>query len=74
MATPQGTGVIHKAITRGYREDRIFCNLPPAAEQRLSEITLTHSYPKGAVLFSEGQAPQGVFILRSGAVKQSSRA
>jgi CRP/FNR family cyclic AMP-dependent transcriptional regulator len=69
MATPQGTGVIHKAITRGYREDRIFCNLPPAAEQRLSEITMTHSYPKGAVLFSEGQAPQGVFIVRSGAVK-----
>ena len=71
MATPQGTGVIHKAITRGYREDRIFCNLPPAAEQRLSEITMTHSYPKGAVLFSEGQAPQGVFIVRSGAVKLS---
>jgi len=71
MATPQGTGVIHKAITRGYREDRIFCNLPPAAEQRLSEITLTHSYPRGAVLFSEGQTPQGVFIVRSGAVKLS---
>jgi len=71
MATSQGTGVIHKAITRGYREDRIFCNLPPAAEQRLSEITLTHSYPKGAVLFSEGQAPPGVFIVRSGAVKLS---
>jgi len=71
MATPQGTGVIHKAITRGYREDRIFCNLQPAAEQRLSEITITHSYPKGAVLFSEEQAPQGVFIVRSGAVKLS---
>jgi len=71
MATPQGTGVVHKAITRAYREDRILCNLSPAAEQRLSEITLTHSYSKGAVLFVEGQAPQGVFIVRSGAVKLS---
>jgi len=54
-----------------YREDRIFSNLPPAAVQRLSAISLTHSYPHGAVLFFEGRAPEGVFIVRSGAVKLS---
>jgi CRP/FNR family transcriptional regulator len=49
----------------------MFCNLPPAAVQRLSEITSASSYPKGATLFVEGQAARGVFILCTGRVKLS---
>jgi CRP/FNR family transcriptional regulator, cyclic AMP receptor protein len=71
VGTQPGMGIVHDPITWPYREDRIFCDLPPAAVQRLSEIALTHSYPKGATLFFEGQAAQGVYIVRSGAVKLS---
>ncbi len=39
--------------------------------QALEAIKYTTAYPKGAVLFVEGQAPRGVFILCRGRVKLS---
>jgi CRP/FNR family transcriptional regulator, cyclic AMP receptor protein len=39
--------------------------------QRLNEIKSTAVYPKGAMLFIEGQMPRGVFVLCSGKVKLS---
>jgi len=54
-----------------HREDRLFCNLPPAPLKHLETITAAASYPKGATLFVEGQKPRGVFILCSGRVKLS---
>jgi CRP/FNR family transcriptional regulator len=39
--------------------------------QRLSVITSASSYPKGAMLFVEGQTARGVFILCDGRVKLS---
>jgi CRP/FNR family transcriptional regulator len=54
-----------------HKEARLFCDLPPAALQRLSEITASATYPKGATLFVEGQAARGLFILCSGHVKLS---
>ncbi len=54
-----------------HREDRLFCNLPPPAVQKLASITSAAVYPKGATLFVEGQSPRGVFILCAGKVKLS---
>src|SRR6202008_1876558 len=54
-----------------HREDRIFCDLPPLAVQKLATITSAAVYPKGATLFVEGQSPRGVFVLCSGRVKLS---
>jgi CRP/FNR family cyclic AMP-dependent transcriptional regulator len=51
--------------------DRAFCDLSPAAADALEQTALTTSYPTGAVLFAEGQAPRGVFIVRRGRVKLS---
>jgi CRP/FNR family transcriptional regulator len=51
--------------------DRTFCDLPPAVADALEQEALTTSYPTGAVLFAEGQAPRGVFIVRRGRVKLS---
>ena len=53
------------------RADKIFCNLPVPSVQALENIKYTTAYPKGAVLFVEGQAPRGVFILCRGRVKLS---
>jgi CRP/FNR family cyclic AMP-dependent transcriptional regulator len=71
MRVPYGLEIIENCVTCPHREDRLFCNLPPAAVQRLSLITSASSYPKGATLFVEGQAPRGVFILCAGRVKLS---
>src|ERR1700741_2890812 len=71
MRAPYGLAIIENCVTCPHREDRLFCNLPPAAVQRLAVITSASSYPKGATLFVEGQAARGVFILCAGRVKLS---
>jgi CRP/FNR family cyclic AMP-dependent transcriptional regulator len=71
MRAPYGLEIIENCVTCPQREDRLFCNLPPAAVQSLSTITSASSYPRGATLFVEGQAARGVFILCSGRVKLS---
>jgi CRP/FNR family cyclic AMP-dependent transcriptional regulator len=71
MRAPYGLEIIENCVTCPHREDRVFCHLQPEAVQRLSAITSASSYPKGATLFVEGQAPRGVFILCNGRVKLS---
>lgn len=46
-------------------------NLSAAAMDALEQAALTTTYPTGAVLFAEAQAPKGVFIVRRGRVKLS---
>ena len=46
-------------------------NLPPTVAEALEQVALTTTYPTGAVLFVEAQAPRGVFIVRRGQVKLS---
>src|ERR1700758_873338 len=53
------------------RAEHIFCDLPPAALQSFESIKYATAYPKGAVLFVEGQAPRGIFVLCKGRVKLS---
>lgn len=49
--------------------ERLFCNMSPAALKTLDAIKFTSVYPKGSVLFVEGEEPRGVFILCSGRAK-----
>jgi CRP/FNR family transcriptional regulator, cyclic AMP receptor protein len=51
--------------------DKTLGNLPPAVTEALEQAALTTTYPTGAVLFAEGQAPRGVFVVRRGRVKLS---
>ncbi len=71
MRSPYGLQIVENCVTCPHKESRLFCNLPAAALQRLSEITSSATYPKGATLFVEGQAARGVFILCAGHVKLS---
>lgn len=68
---PYGLEIIESCLNCPYREERLFCDLPPAALKHLESITAAASYPKGATLFVEGQKPRGVFILCNGRVKLS---
>src|SRR6516164_8310250 len=65
MKAPYGFEIIESCVSCPHREDRLFCNLPPAAVQALSAITSPAAYPKIAMLFVEGQSPRGVFIFAS---------
>ena len=51
--------------------DRTFCDLPAVVAEAVEQAALTTTYPTGAVLFAEGQAPRGVFLVRRGRVKLS---
>ncbi len=50
---------------------RLFSDLPPKVIESLDAISSAGTYPKGAVLFGEGQQPRGVFIICSGRVRLS---
>ena len=71
LRAPYGLEIIESCLSCPHREDRLFCNLSPLAVQKLASITSAAAYPKGAILFVEGQSPRGVFILCSGRVKLS---
>ncbi len=67
--SPYGLEIIQSCLTCPVREDRLFCNLGPQALAELNSIRQTSIYPRGSVLFVEGQAPRGVFIVCAGRAK-----
>ncbi|MGD1158626.1 MAG: Crp/Fnr family transcriptional regulator [Terriglobia bacterium] len=48
------------------REEGLFCQLPHAALSTLNSLRQTSFYPKGALLFVEGQPTRGLYIMCSG--------
>lgn len=68
---PDSWNCVEDRVTRAHREKQLFCDLSPAAAGRLAAIASALSYAQGAVLFTEGQAPCGVFVLLEGRVKLS---
>lgn len=71
MRAPYGLNILDNCLTCPSRGEHLFCNLSMHAAQRLNEIKSTAIYPKGAMLFIEGQQPRGVFVLCAGKVKLS---
>jgi CRP-like cAMP-binding protein len=70
-ARPLWPNILDNCLTCPFREEHLFCNLSVQAGQRLNEIKSTAVYPKGAMLFIEGQQPRGVFVLCAGSAKLS---
>ena len=54
-----------------WRSTAFFCDLDPEALKVLEKIGFVSIYPRGSVLYSEGQAPSGIYLLCSGGVKLS---
>ena len=71
MRAPYGLNILDNCLGCPVREEQVFCNLSLHAGQRLNEIKSTAVYPKGAMLFIEGQQPRGVFVLCVGKAKLS---
>ena len=71
MLSPYGLDIIEDCLSCKMRAEHIFCDLPPTALNSFEAIKYATAYPKGAVLFVEGQAPRGIFVLCKGRVKLS---
>jgi len=71
MRAPYGLNILDNCLSCPSRVEHLFCNLSVQAGQRLNEIKSTAVYPKGAMLFIEGQTSRGVFVLCNGRVKLS---
>lgn len=71
MLSPYGLEVVESCLSCQLRTQRFLCDLGPAALQAFEHIKAVTTYPKGAVLFVQGQTPRGIFLLCQGQVKLS---
>jgi CRP/FNR family cyclic AMP-dependent transcriptional regulator len=71
MLSPYGLDIIESCISCRMRADHVFCNLSSPSLQAFEDIKNVTAYPKRAILFVEGQAPRGIFVLCKGRVKLS---
>src|SRR3954462_9348571 len=69
MPTPYNLDVHNDCSDCNVHMDRTFCNMSPDTMKALDAIKFTGIYPKGSLLFVEGEQPRGVFILCSGRAK-----
>lgn len=71
MRAPYGLEIIENCLTCKLRVERLFCDLSDDALQAFDSINYPTTFPKGAMLFVEGQTPRGIFVLCAGRVKLS---
>jgi CRP/FNR family transcriptional regulator, cyclic AMP receptor protein len=71
MIAPYGLKILDDCVSCPVKTARPFCNLSLPAAQRLNLIKSTGVYPKGTMLFMEGQNTRGVFVLCMGQAKLS---
>lgn len=71
MHSPYGMNIVESCATCTLREQRSFCRLSSACLASLDNLKYATAYPKGALLFLEGQAPRSLFVLCQGRVKLS---
>jgi CRP/FNR family transcriptional regulator, cyclic AMP receptor protein len=71
MRSPYGLDIVERCDGCRRHGAQGFCDLPDAALRALDALKLTNVYPRGALLFVEGQPARGVYVLCSGRVKLS---
>ena len=71
MRTPYGLEIIESCMGCKASREGFFCRFSRGVVRSMDEASHHTIMPEGAVLFVEGQAPRGVFILCSGVVKLS---
>jgi len=61
----------HKCSNCEMPRGGFFCSLQQSTMQNLDALKISNLYPRGSVLFMEGQTSQGVYILCQGKIKLS---
>jgi CRP/FNR family transcriptional regulator, cyclic AMP receptor protein len=69
MHSPYGMRAPENCMTCNARGDNFFCRLSERALREWERIKHVTTYPEGALLFMEGEAARGVYILCQGRVK-----
>ncbi|HUJ15857.1 MAG TPA: Crp/Fnr family transcriptional regulator [Thermoanaerobaculia bacterium] len=69
MPSPYNLDIHNTCADCTVRTERLFCNMSPSSVSTMDSIKFTGIYPKGSLLFVEGEQPRGVFILCSGRAK-----
>jgi CRP/FNR family transcriptional regulator, cyclic AMP receptor protein len=71
MQSPYGLEIIESCEACKLRDNKYFCDLAPDSLREFEALKYSTVFPKGAILFVEGQSPRGVFMLCAGRVKLS---
>lgn len=71
MKAPYGLDIIDDCTACTNRNDQFFCGFSHPMLQALNQVSHKSTLPAGAILFVEGQAPRGMFIVCSGKVNLS---
>ena len=74
MVTPYGLELVDNCATCAHRDAERLCHLDAETLGALDAIRFATLYPRGALLFVEGQEPRGVYVLCAGRVKLSTSA
>jgi len=69
MPSPYNLDIHNTCTECTVRAERLFCNMAASAIAAVDAIKFTGVYPKGSLLFVEGEMPRGIFILCSGRAK-----
>jgi len=69
MPSPYNLDIHNTCSECTVRTQRQFCNMSQSTIASMESIKFTGIYPKGSLLFVEGEQPRGVFILCSGRAK-----
>jgi len=71
MNPPPGLDCVENCLGCHLRSDNFFCALPHDSLNAFNNLKSTNAYRENTVLFAEGQAPNGVFMLCQGQAKVS---
>ena len=71
MRSPYGLQIIEDCLSCQLRSERLFCDLPDAALAAFDSVKSAIVYPRGSLVFVEGQTPRGIYVLCSGRAKLS---
>jgi len=68
-STPYGLPITENCQTCKLRNGNFFCSLSESLMKTMDQIKHSTSYPEGALVFMEGQAARGVYLICQGKVK-----
>ena len=71
MDSSHGMTIMEDCLNCPVRREGFFCELPPETLKEFEALKYATIFPRGVMLFVEGQSPRGVFMLCSGRVKLS---
>ena len=71
MKAPYGLDVIEDCTQCSLTCSTFFCGFPHRVVESMNDVSHKSTLPAGAILFVEGQAPRGIFIVCSGKVNLS---